>query len=89
MGSSMMQVNFDERPFVVIWEVTRACALACRHCRAEAIERQHPLELDFEQSVGLIDQVVRCRPMTFVLTGGTRCGGRTWRCWSAMRRRRG
>lgn len=70
MDCGMIPVNFDEQPFVIIWEVTRACALACRHCRAEAIERRHPLELDFEQSMALIDQVVRCKPMTFVLTGG-------------------
>ena len=27
----------DDRPFMVIWETTNACDLACRHCRAEAI----------------------------------------------------
>lgn len=28
--------NYEENPFIVIWEVTRACALHCLHCRAEA-----------------------------------------------------
>lgn len=58
------------QPFVIIWEVTRACGLVCRHCRAEAVPDRHPLELKFEESLDLIDQVARCNPMTFVLTGG-------------------
>jgi radical SAM protein with 4Fe4S-binding SPASM domain len=65
-----MKSNFAERPFIVIWEVTRACRLACRHCRAEAVPTRHPLELDTEESMRLIDQVARCRPALFVLTGG-------------------
>lgn len=65
-----MEGNFDDRPFIVIWEVTRACALACRHCRAEATLRKHPLELNTQESIALIDQVARCQPTLFVLTGG-------------------
>lgn len=65
-----MECNFDDRPFIVIWEVTRACALACRHCRAEATLRKHPLELNTQESIALIDQVARCQPTLFVLTGG-------------------
>ena len=30
------------RPFIVIWEVTRACQLACVHCRADAQTRRDP-----------------------------------------------
>ena len=62
--------NFDQQPFIVIWEVTRACALACRHCRAEAVLRKHPLELTTQESFRLIDQVARANPTLFVLTGG-------------------
>ena len=29
----------------VYWEMTQACALACRHCRAEAAPDPHPGEL--------------------------------------------
>ncbi|HXG46335.1 MAG TPA: TIGR04053 family radical SAM/SPASM domain-containing protein [Methylomirabilota bacterium] len=66
----MKRFNFDERPFIVIWEVTRACGLVCRHCRAEATPNRHPLELDTRESYRLIEQVARCRPTLFVLTGG-------------------
>jgi radical SAM protein with 4Fe4S-binding SPASM domain len=27
---------FDRAPFIVVWETTRACALACVHCRLDA-----------------------------------------------------
>ncbi len=62
--------DFDDRPFIVIWEVTRACSLACRHCRAEANLRRHPLELSTEEAFRFIEQVERCRPTLFVITGG-------------------
>jgi len=38
-------VDTSERPFVLIWEVTQACDLACKHCRAEAQPERHPDEL--------------------------------------------
>ena len=62
--------DFDDRPFVVIWEITRACALACQHCRAEAEPRPHPLQLTSEEGFDLIDQVAGIRPGLFILTGG-------------------
>jgi radical SAM protein len=62
--------SFDEKPYIAIWETTRACDLACLHCRAEAIPRRHPLELTTAESQGLIDQVSQCGNPLFVLTGG-------------------
>lgn len=55
---------------VVIWEATRACQLACRHCRAKAQRRPLPGELDTEAARGLIDQVHDVQPGIFVITGG-------------------
>jgi len=26
-------LNFDETPFLAIWEITQSCDLACKHCR--------------------------------------------------------
>jgi MoaA/NifB/PqqE/SkfB family radical SAM enzyme len=66
----MMDLDFGQRPFIVIWETTRACSLACRHCRASAQLRRHPLELDTHESRRLIEQVHRAQPQLFVLTGG-------------------
>src|SRR5450759_5908093 len=65
-------VDFNRAPFLVIWEATRACALACVHCRADAIHRRDPRELTTEEAFLLIDQVraFGAKPPLFVLTGG-------------------
>src|SRR5690606_10835198 len=42
----------------------------CRHCRASAEPARHPLELDTGEAFRLMDQVARCRPALFILTGG-------------------
>src|ERR1035437_7168897 len=65
-------VDFSRAPFLVIWEVTRACALSCVHCRADAIPRRDPRELTTEEGFRLIDQVraFGAKPPLFVLTGG-------------------
>src|SRR5215212_5132676 len=64
--------DFDHAPFLVIWEVTRACALACVHCRADAVHRRDPRELTTEEGFRLIEQVRAFseRPPLLVLTGG-------------------
>lgn len=63
---------FDDAPFIVIWETTRACALACVHCRAEAIPRRDPNELTTGEGMRLIERVAAFgpRPPLLVLTGG-------------------
>jgi AdoMet-dependent heme synthase len=65
-------IDFDRAPFLVIWEVTRACALACVHCRAEAVARRDPRELTTDEGTCLIDQVRAFGPPAplLVLTGG-------------------
>lgn len=61
-----------QRPFLVIWEATRACALACRHCRAEAMPGRNPSELDTGEAIELMRQVCDFGrpPPIFVITGG-------------------
>jgi len=63
-------VDFNERPFIAIWEPTQACDLACVHCRANA----QPLRSTFELSTGeaqrLIEQIAEMRVPVFVITGG-------------------
>jgi MoaA/NifB/PqqE/SkfB family radical SAM enzyme len=43
-------MDFNQRPFTVVWETTRACALACVHCRAERILEEALESLPFEES---------------------------------------
>lgn len=66
----LADVDFEQAPFLVIWEVTRACDLACKHCRAEAVTNRNPLELSTEQGMRLMDDVRRFGRPLFVLTGG-------------------
>ena len=61
---------YNDAPRIVIWEMTRACALACRHCRAEAIPHRNPGELTTSEAFALVDQVAHCGDPIFVLTGG-------------------
>jgi AdoMet-dependent heme synthase len=69
-GGSFFQVDFDQTPFTVAWEITRACALACIHCRAEAVPHRDPRELTTDEAFGLIDQVVDVGSPILVVTGG-------------------
>lgn len=62
--------DFDRAPFLVIWETTRACDLACKHCRAEAVSERHPFELSTEEAKRMMDAVRRFGHPLFVLTGG-------------------
>lgn len=66
----MAQFDFDQTPFLVIWEVTQACALACRHCRAEANEKRDPNELTLEEGKRLLDQTKAMGTPVCVLSGG-------------------
>lgn len=56
----------------VYWEMTQSCALACRHCRAEAISTPHPQELNYEESLAFVRQLPGFgNPLpTLILTGG-------------------
>src|SRR6476660_642367 len=67
---SYFAVDFDQTPYVVAWETTRACALACRHCRAMAIPRPDPRELTTDEGRRLIDDLVQLGGQMLVLTGG-------------------
>jgi radical SAM protein len=57
---------------LVFWEVTRACQLACKHCRASATSSALPGELSGAEGRDLIDQVAGFgHPYPIlVLTGG-------------------
>lgn len=65
-------VNFDQRPMLVFWEVTRACLLACKHCRASATPNALPGELSHDEGMNMIEQVAGFgRPYPIlILTGG-------------------
>jgi radical SAM protein len=66
----MRMVNFDEAPFLVIWETTQACGLACRHCRASAQPWRDPRELTTDEGMALITGIARMGTPLLVLSGG-------------------
>ena len=63
-------LNFDETPFLAIWEITQSCDLACKHCRAAAQPIPHPDELSNAEGKALIDQIAEMGVPIFVFTGG-------------------
>lgn len=66
------RLDYARRPMLVFWETTRACQLACKHCRASATAQALPGELTTAEGRDLIDQVAGFgRPYPIlVLTGG-------------------
>ena len=64
-------LDLDRAPFTIAWELTRACAYACLHCRADAQARRDPRELGTDEALRVIDQLAGfgTRPI-LVLTGG-------------------
>ncbi|MGP8251800.1 MAG: radical SAM protein [Terracidiphilus sp.] len=63
-------IDYDESPFLAIWEVTQSCDLACKHCRAAAQPIAHPDQLTHEEGKNLIDQIADMHIPIFVFTGG-------------------
>ena len=70
---------YNNAPMLVYWEATRACALACVHCRAEAVPNRHPMELGTDEAKVLLEQVASFPEREFgwgnglphvVITGG-------------------
>jgi AdoMet-dependent heme synthase len=57
-----LKLDFDERPFIVIWETTQACDLACVHCRACAQPVCSAQERSTTEAKRLIDEVAALRP---------------------------
>jgi radical SAM protein len=53
----MVHADFDQAPFTIAWEVTRACAYACVHCRADAQRQRDPRELSTQEAFALIDRL--------------------------------
>lgn len=66
----MVVADFDQAPFTIAWEVTRACAFACVHCRADAIPQKDPLELNTDEGFRLIDQLAEFGSPILIFTGG-------------------
>ncbi|AGB32352.1 Radical SAM domain protein [Natrinema pellirubrum DSM 15624] len=64
-------LDTSERPFVLIWELTQACGLACDHCRADAKPQRHPDELSTAEGKALLEDAAEFGDgQLVVLSGG-------------------
>ncbi len=66
----MLEADFDRAPFTIAWEVTRACAFACVHCRADAQHARDPRELTTAEARHLIDRIKDFGNPILIFTGG-------------------
>lgn len=64
------EIDFNKNPYIVIWEVTRACQLKCVHCRADAQNKPDPKELTTVEGFKLIDEIFEMNNPMLVFTGG-------------------
>ncbi len=71
-ATSLNTLVFAEAPRLVYWELTRACDLACKHCRAEAIAERDPRELSTTEAKALLAELRAFGdpPPQLVMTGG-------------------
>lgn len=67
---SMGSVDFRRAPFLVIWETTQACGLACRHCRASARPWRDPWELTPDEGRRVVRQTAEMGTPLIVFSGG-------------------
>jgi radical SAM protein len=68
--ADLRQVNIDRDPVVVFWEITLACALACRHCRAQAQPRRSPLELSSRECFRVLEELTSFDHSPIVVLSG-------------------
>ena len=67
----MVHADFNLAPFTIAWEVTRACAYACVHCRADAQHQRDAGELSTAESKRLIEQMAAFgNSPILIFTGG-------------------
>lgn len=68
----MNALVYDRAPARVYWELTRACDLACRHCRAEAQRERAPAELTTAECEHVLDALALAPPPKphVIFTGG-------------------
>ncbi|MCY0886044.1 MAG: radical SAM protein [Firmicutes bacterium] len=52
-----MPWDVRQAPHVITWEVTRACQLHCRHCRAKAIRHRNPAELTLAEIEQVLEDI--------------------------------
>ncbi|MBN2133717.1 MAG: 12,18-didecarboxysiroheme deacetylase [Sedimentisphaerales bacterium] len=69
LPSHLLQFSADKKP-VVVWNVTRRCNLACRHCYSSSADRQYPDELTTDEGLRLLDDLAAFGAPVVLFSGG-------------------
>lgn len=69
LPSHLLQFSEDKKP-VVVWNLTRACNLNCRHCYASASGGPAPDELSLDEARRLVDHLVDYKVPVVLFSGG-------------------
>lgn len=66
------KIVYDEYPLLIYWELTKACDLACKHCRANSIKFPEKEELSTKEIFAVIDDIKNnfSNKSVIVFTGG-------------------
>ncbi|MEA2101091.1 MAG: radical SAM protein [Thermodesulfobacteriota bacterium] len=57
-------------PFILAWEITKACNLNCLHCRASAGKNKPPDELSTSEGFNFLEELKHAGTKMVILTGG-------------------
>lgn len=57
-------------PFILAWELTKACNLACLHCRAAATPQRDPREITTVEGQRFLDELAGLGTRMVILSGG-------------------
>ena len=65
-------IDYNQKPILIFWETTKACGLACHHCRASALEHPLPDELSDPEGISFVKSIAEFgKPYpVLILTGG-------------------
>jgi len=66
-GHPGLAIDFAQAPFLIIWETTQACDLACTHCRQPG---RHAGELTTADGEALLAEAAAMGTPVFILSGG-------------------
>ncbi len=69
LPSHLLQFALDKKP-IVVWNCTRRCNLKCKHCYAQAEDRDFANELSTEEGKCLIDDLAQFGCPVLLFSGG-------------------
>src|SRR3989338_6293063 len=62
--------RLDRLPRIVVWNITSACNLHCRHCYYASSNKSQPDELNEKEAFLLIEDLARVKVPILLLSGG-------------------